>query len=430
MRIALNYQRVDPSKGGAETYVADLCRVLVRAGHEVELFASQWRDDCLPSEVIKTRVDSRGVSKWGRTWSFARNAEAVLRRSTHDCSVGFINTWHQDVLIPQGGLHEASLRANARRFPAGWQRRLYVAGKQLNPKAWLHTEIERRQYRPERKTKFVAMSRLVQEQLERYHQVPPSRIRVIPNAVDAERLVVDDPRAVRQEYRYRHGLAESDLVALFVGHNFRLKGLLPLLETLAFRVERDQTARALHLLVCGGGRIEPIRARVAELGLAKTVHLVGFEPEIRSAYHAADFFVLPTYYDPCSLVVFEALACGLPVITTACNGAGELITRGRQGFVVSSPDARVQLAEALDLMTDNPARRAMSIEAARLGRGQSFERHVSRLVDLFEEVAESKRQARNQRRDLLSPSGPTTAITQAEQPATGGAARRGRTSVR
>src|SRR5439155_13157775 len=102
-------------------------------------------------------------------------------------------------------------------------------------------------------------------------------------------------------------------------------------------------------------------------GLGNTVHLLGFQPDIRPCFHAADFFVLPTYYDPCSLVVFEALACGLPVITTACNGAGELIAEGREGFVVNAPDARAHLADALDRMAVDEPRRLMSTYARKLG---------------------------------------------------------------
>ncbi len=68
--------------------------------------------------------------------------------------------------------------------------------------------------------------------------------------------------------------------------------------------------------------------------------------------------MLPTYYDPCSLVVFEALACGLPVITTACNGASELMTDGREGYVITAPDALGELAAALDHMTDDDDRSA------------------------------------------------------------------------
>jgi UDP-glucose:(heptosyl)LPS alpha-1,3-glucosyltransferase len=125
--------------------------------------------------------------------------------------------------------------------------------------------------------------------------------------------------------------------------------------------------------------------------LNATVHLIGFASSVAQCYHASDFCVLPSYYDPCSLVVFEALACGLPVITTAYNGAGELITAGKEGFVVSSPDAQDELIQALEAMTDDGSRTRMSASALELGRAQSFDRHVARLMELFEQVANEKR---------------------------------------
>ncbi len=173
------------------------------------------------------------------------------------------------------------------------------------------------------------MSRMVRGYLERYQGVSRSRVDVIPNAIDAGRLAVDAPSLARGEFRTRLGLAPDDLVALFVGHNYALKGLAPLMRALA---ARERSSRPIHLVACGGNDVGPYRALAGRLGLAKTVHLAGFQQDIRPPFWASDFFVLPTYYDPCSLVVFEALACGLPVITTACNGAGELIARGPRGL--------------------------------------------------------------------------------------------------
>src|SRR5689334_216797 len=117
MRLALNFQRVDPARGGAETYVVDLCHRLVRAGHRVDLYAESWRDGVLPAEVNCIAVPAPGRTRLERTWNFARNSEEALGKASHDCSVGFINTWRHDVIIPQGGVHAGSLEANARRFP-------------------------------------------------------------------------------------------------------------------------------------------------------------------------------------------------------------------------------------------------------------------------------------------------------------------------
>src|SRR5438552_3606247 len=104
MHLALNFQRVDPSRGGAETYVVDLCRQLIQAGHRVDLYAESWVDDCLPAEVNVVPVAATGRTKLERIQSFAKNSEAALSQAHHDCSVGFVNTWAHDVIIPQGGV--------------------------------------------------------------------------------------------------------------------------------------------------------------------------------------------------------------------------------------------------------------------------------------------------------------------------------------
>ena len=132
------------------------------------------------------------------------------------------------------------------------------------------------------------------------------------------------------------------------------------------------------------------RTRIDGLGLGATVHLVGFYPDIRAAFWSSDFFVLPTYYDPCSLVVFEAMACGLPVITTACNGASELLTDGREGYIITDPGALGELTQALDRMADDATRAPMVANAARLGHAHTFDDHAAKLIKVFEEVAGSK----------------------------------------
>lgn len=390
MRLAVNYQRVDPSKGGAETYVADLCRSLIQAGHEVDLYAESWRDEVLPDEVRRIKVEAPGGTKTARILAFGHNSETALAKADHDCSVGFINTWSTDVLIPQGGVHGGSLEANSKRYPAGIPRSLYLLGKRLNPKFWAYRAIEAKQFDPSRATRYVAVSEMVKGHLQRFHDVPKSRIHVIPNAIDPNRLHVEQPGAVRCRLRNQLGIKPDALVGLFVGHNFWLKGLKPLLQALAQRKAREPRSKPVALLVCGGGSPAPFHRMVKALGLMENVHPLGFFPEIKECFWASDFFVSPTYYDPCSLVVFEALACGLPVITTACNGAGELMKDGEQGYVITAPDAIGELSSAIGHMADPEKRLAMSEKARALGHEQSFDRHVARLIRLFEAVAASK----------------------------------------
>ena len=181
------------------------------------------------------------------------------------------------------------------------------------------------------------------------------------------------------------------MVGLFAGHNFALKGLASRFsKRSASAAAGIRAGRPIHLLVCGSGDTTSFRRLARRLGLAETVHFLGFYPDVEDCYWSSDFFVQPTYYDPCSLVVLEALACGLPVITTAKNGASELMNDGREGFVLSEPDARGELIAALDHMTDERSPERDVGQGVGLGRYQTFDVHVARLIAIFEEVAAAR----------------------------------------
>ena len=392
MRIALNYRNVDPNRGGAETYVADLTRSLISRGHEVTLVAESVRQESIPPQAIFLPVPVSGWSRSAKIWSFAQNSEQVLKvnASRFDATMGFINTWQHDVIIPQGGLRAGSRLHNAERFQSPLKRSIYRWLKSASPTEWKYDRIERLQYDPARRARVVAVSRLVSGHLQQFRQVSPDRIHIVYNSIDPNRFAVADPAAVRAETRLKYGLAPDAHVGLFVGHNFWLKGLQPLLKALAKRQATLPAAEPLHLLVSGGGKTKPFQKIVQQLGLGQTVHLLGFTPDVKSLFHAADFFVSPTYYDPCSLVVMEALACRLPVITTGCNGAGELITNGLEGFVVPTPNHQPELVAALNAMTNRQARQQMAEAAQRLGQAQTFDNHVSQLERIFAEVAAEK----------------------------------------
>jgi UDP-glucose:(heptosyl)LPS alpha-1,3-glucosyltransferase len=110
---------------------------------------------------------------------------------------------------------------------------------------------------------------------------------------------------------------------------------------------------------------------------------------MRSAYFAADFLVHPTFYDPCSLVVLEALACGLPVITTRYNGASELLHVGKddlglqEGFVVDDPHDHEQLASCMYQLLDSTRRSVFSQSARRTAARWTFEHHYRQLLGVF-----------------------------------------------
>ncbi|MHC4094140.1 MAG: glycosyltransferase, partial [Planctomycetota bacterium] len=111
---------------------------------------------------------------------------------------------------------------------------------------------------------------------------------------------------------------------------------------------------------------------------------------IGAFYHAADLLVHPTYYDPCSRVVLEAMVAGLPCVTTRFDGASEVIEDGISGFVLPSPEDRDELVQRVRLLAKSQARHEMGEAAVRAGQQASMRRHAQQIAALYAEVGQRR----------------------------------------
>jgi len=147
-------------------------------------------------------------------------------------------------------------------------------------------------------------------------------------------------------------------------------------------------ARDVPVTVLIVGRDNPIRFRrqAVAAGLGNRVIFTGPTQRIRAFYHAADALVHPTYYDPCSRVVLEALCAGLPCITTAFNGAAEVMTEGHQGYVIDSPDNTAALADRIARLADPVHRAACATAAEQLREQLSMKRQVDEWLTLYRDM--------------------------------------------
>jgi UDP-glucose:(heptosyl)LPS alpha-1,3-glucosyltransferase len=389
MDVGLCYERVLPARGGCEHYISDLARRLARDGYAVHLFASEWDATALPASTVYHRIPTPTGPRFLRPWRFASDCLAALRAHPVVVSMGFDKTWGQDILYPQGGLHSASRAHNLLKHPPGIARVVARLIRTLDPASYSFSKLECRQYLPARPPVILAISDMVRRHFRDFLGIPESEVRVLHAAIDPDRFAADDRPARRERERAAWGAASDEAVGLFVGMNYRLKGLGPLLKAIA-HVSRD---RKVRLAVVGGQRFGRYEALARRLGVADRVNFLGFRPDPRDAYFAADFLVHPTFYDPCSLVVLEALACGLPVITSGYNGARELFTEPEEGLVIRDPHDTAALGKAITDMSDPRTLPARKLAAATAGRRWTFEDHYRRLLAVFEEVVTRKRGA-------------------------------------
>ena len=388
MNIALCYESVLPARGGCETYIGDLARRLAADGCQVHLYASQWDASALPAETIYHQLPRPRGPRFLRPWRFGAACAAALKDAPPHVSIGFNKTWGQDVQYPQGGLHVASAEHNLRKYAHPARRALARLAKSCDLAHWSYSLLERRQYLTHRPL-VIVNSCMVRDHFRCWYGVQPDDLRVVHSAIDPERFSQSDRFKRRQEWREHWAIQPDEAVALFVAVNYRLKGLEPLLHAVARLPNRER----FRLLIAGHPNTRAYERLAQRLGVLKSVRFLGPRPDIHNCYFAADFLVHPTFYDPCSLVVLEALACGLPVITSRCNGAGELLSPPREGYVIDDPHDHQQLAWSIEQLLDSARRRSCAEAARRTATQWTFEMHYRLLRQVFEEAAERKRAA-------------------------------------
>jgi UDP-glucose:(heptosyl)LPS alpha-1,3-glucosyltransferase len=352
------------------------------------LFAAEWDASALPPSTLYHKLPSPIGPRFLRPWKFASACVEALKAHPVDVSLGFDKTWGQDILYPQGGLHSASRYHNLLKHVPGLDRLSARLVRLLDLTSISFKKLERRQYLSSPRPIVLAISRMVQRHFHEYVGLPESSVRVLHAAIDPERFAANDRCARRDRERAAWGTTASEAVGLFIAMNYRLKGLDPLLRSLV-HVPKE---RRFRLIVVGNAKYSRYESLARRLGVLDRVKFLGFRADPQDAYFAADLLIHPTFYDPCSLVVIEALACGLPVVTTQYNGASELLTPHADGLIVRDPHDASELAAAIADVCDPaklPARKAAAAEA---GRRWTFEDHYRQLIGVFEEVVARKRE--------------------------------------
>jgi len=417
MKIAIVIERIESWRGGAETSTMELARLLAGRGHEVHLLTSS-RSPSLPDLTIHMLTVATPIKPLHMRL-FVRRAARFIEQHPFDIVHAIAPLPQADVYQARGGAVIETLQRNVatrRTFGGRTFKRVAMA---LNLKQRTLLDLERRICRPNGPI-IAAVSQYVADQFARHYDLRPPRVRVIYNGVQVEPASPEQRAADRAEIRFRLSTPEGAVVLLCVAHNFRLKGVARLIDALA-ELRRRQSDGA-----CSNGRARlsngrarlpaglarqaprppvplpvawivgrdnpaPFQRQAQAAGVSDSVIFAGPTQRIAAFFHASDVCVHPTYYDPCSRVVLEALSHGVPPITTAHNGAAEAITPGRNGLVIPSPDDVSGLADAIQRFADPVFRASCADSARQIAPQLTMRRHVAELAALFEEIADRKR---------------------------------------
>jgi UDP-glucose:(heptosyl)LPS alpha-1,3-glucosyltransferase len=369
MRIALLARRFDPSGGGTEKDLIVSAEILRRADHQVTIYADEVRGKVPGWSVIGSRTPA--VGRTARLMIFSLTAALRARREGADLVLSFARTPGADILRSGGSAHQTYLRSAQL-----WRGPLMAAVMRLSPYHRIQIMLERRAFKNPSMRLAIAVSEMVRRDLMITFGLDRLSTETLYNGVDLVRFRPASTE-LRYDVRKELGVSHTARVAIFAGNGFARKGLGPLLEAWQ-ELERDD-----FLLVVGNDRsISSYRRQCRQMGIAGRVMFTGPRNDIERIFAAADYLALPSLFEPFGNVIVEAMASGLPVLTSSRVGASELLPDSMKTFIVEDPTSAGQIAEKARILANRASR--LSAEARHAAEACTWEAYGRRLLSLIE----------------------------------------------
>lgn len=392
LKVAIVIERADIRLGGAERSVMELSAALSGRGLDVEILAAKGQTQAKNIHILCNEAKGKRTGYF----TFAEALKKHISQNQYDIVHSILPFDFANVYQPRGGTYPEAIFRNAVSYQnkfTEWCKRL-TSFANLRRTTLLHAE--RKLCSGTTGPIIAALSQYVADQLKHHYGTPPERISLICNGVKTNaKLDTQQADALRTRILTRLRLKEADNPVLFLlaANNFRLKGLAPLIKAIAADAGRPADRKAF-LVVAGHGSERKYRRLARKFNILNRVVFLGPLRHIRNALSIIDVAILPTFYDPSSRFILEALAAGKPVITTAFNGATDLFTHGHHGEIIDSPDDIPALARAVSHFTDttNLEKAARAIVEDNLIERVSISRVAGQVIALYESILQRKNQ--------------------------------------
>jgi UDP-glucose:(heptosyl)LPS alpha-1,3-glucosyltransferase len=370
LTVAFVRRGYSPS-GGAEAYLKRLATGLVDLGLGAQLIATvDWPDSEWPFGSITRLRENSPIG-------FADELENIRSQIRCDVLMSLERVWRCDVYRAGDGVHQAWLNRR-RKFEMPLQR--FVRG--VNRKHQDILKLEESLFAKSGAALVIANSEMVKNEIVDLYRYPADKIDIVRTGVPLEKFRFD--AGFREQARSDLKLKTDEIALLFVGSGWERKGLRFAIE--AFELCRD---RNLRLLVAGRGDARAYKPK--RFFTQEPVRFLGEVADLTPIYAAADIFILPSIYDPFSNACLEALASGLPVVTTRDNGFSEIIKDGVHGSVVDLSNNVMTLRDAIRFWSDETRR--SDAKSRIIERASQFDisKNVQQTLEILIQSAQSRR---------------------------------------
>jgi UDP-glucose:(heptosyl)LPS alpha-1,3-glucosyltransferase len=393
MKIALIREKYTDF-GGAERYVASLAENLALRGHEIEIFTRTWKtrnndgNSGTPSfHPVLRRVPILKGPSFLQILSFALNVRKMLQRDRYDIIHSFERTLYQDIYRAGDGCHKEWLAQRRKIDPPG-----KGILHQINPLHRTLLWIEKQIFSEKGCRAVMTNSRRGKKEIIDLYGVPEEKISVIYTPVDSKRFFRERREESRVKLLQQFSIKPECSLLLFVGSGFKRKGLTATLKALPL------LPFPVHLLVVGKDRLSPYKRLAENLGIEKTVTFTGPITDVVPYYQGADLFIFPTIYEPFSNVCIEAMAAGLPVVTSRINGASEVLREGENGYIIEDPLDPAEIAVKIRLGLTIPINKIAETNCGVLDQ-LTWENHIEQVLALYRIVLKEKGLSGEEARD-------------------------------
>ncbi len=336
MKVALSFPDCH-RRGGVERVLVECLNFMAQRGHETHAFASEWDHAALRSEIFRHDVSSRAFLAAGRVNRFRRASAEAIAKLRPDVAGSFGVAAAPGSVVWMQSVHAAWIDISKRTRSARGRFR-----QRLNPFHPMILRAEKQLLTGRNYRRLIALTPQVRDDLIQFYDVSAKDVDILPNGFSKAEFNSNQRQRDRAEMRRRLAFSNEAKVIVFVANESERKGLPQLLHAVAMLNDP-----ALHVLAVGRFDPAPVLKLANSLGLGGHLRLPGASAQVAQYYAAADIFALPTQYEAWGLVIIEALACGLPVLTSRLAGAAVAVQENVTGELLDEPRDEKEIAAKL-----------------------------------------------------------------------------------
>lgn len=358
--------------GGAELFASVVTKLLARNNNfEMHVFANELAPN---SDRIKFhKVPIIQFPRFLHQLSFAWFACRMIRRMNFDLVHSHEWIFNADIFTIHSLPHASWIRnVRKKRYFS-----LFDIGKII---------VERRAIKAGDLSCFLPVSSIAMDAYRQEYRSLPGQWKVLNPGVNVARFSTPDREACRTDVRGRYGIGKSDILLIFVGMSFGIKGLDTIIEALA-KARSVLPEANIRLLVVGRGGHEEskFRSMAHSSGVAESVIFAGAQvDELERYYRAADIFIMLSKFDTFGMVVLEAMAASLPVIVSPNVGAKDIVEDGVNGFVLPAYQDADAAAERIIRLSDGVRRERMGKAAFQTASMHDWEKLAEKMERYYQ----------------------------------------------